>query len=187
MMYEEVVRDFALRTRKNLEALEALHERNDEVFEVTQLINSMLGLLVFPQQEYVESIPKTPLKDLLQDGWPIPRVTGNFQQVTDLNQLIRYLRNAVAHFNIKFIGDGKDGENNIKVLRVWNMAPVRDKQGKIERNDEGKIIEEKNWEADLTVTQLRSIANRFIDLLLGSSSTHNPSSLQGTRRQAARP
>jgi hypothetical protein len=171
MMYEEVVRDFALRTRKNLEAIEALQRRDVRVFEVTQLINSMLGLLVFPQQEYVDSIPKTPLEELRRDGWPIPRVTGQFQQVTDLNQLIRYLRNAVAHFNIEFVGDG---ENNIKVLRVWNMAPVRNEKGQPIRGQDGKIIEEKNWEAELTVQQLRGIATRFIDLLLGPSSTNNP-------------
>lgn len=170
MMYEEVVRDFALRTRKNLEAIEALHDLNAEVYEVTQLINSMLGLLVFPQQEYVETIPKTPLDQLRQDGWPIPRVTGGFQQVTDLNQLIRYLRNAVAHFNIEFIGDG---ESNIKVLRVWNMAPVRNEKNQLRRDADGKIIEEKNWEAELTVQQLCNIAIQFIDLLLGPSSTHN--------------
>ena len=121
--------------------------------EVTQLINSMLGLLVFPQQKYVESIPKTPLEKLREDGWPIPRVTGEFQEATDLNQLIRYLRNAVAHFNIKFVGDG---ENNIKVLRVWNMAPMR--------GQDGKIAEEKNWEAE--------------------SSTHNPAAT-GRRDKAA--
>ena len=87
----------------------------------------MLGLLVFPQQEYVDSIPRTPLEELRRDGWPIPRVIGQFQQVTDLNQLIRYLRNAVAHFNIEFVGDG---ESNIKILRVWNMAPVRNEKGR---------------------------------------------------------
>ncbi len=182
MMYEEVVRDFALRTRKNLEAIEALQSLDAGVFEVTQLINSMLGLLVFPQQEYVESIPKTPLEELRRDGWPIPRVTGEFQQVTDLNQLVRYLRNAVAHFNIVFIGDG---ENNIKVLRVWNMAPVRNENGKMLRGQDGKIVEEKNWEAELTVHQLRGIATRFIDLLLGPASTHNPAVHRPLRDKAA--
>lgn len=64
MMYEEVIRDFALRTRKNLEAIETLQRLDAGVFKVTQLINSMLGLLVFPQQEYVESIPRIPLEEL---------------------------------------------------------------------------------------------------------------------------
>ncbi len=177
MIYEEVVRDFALRTRKNIQAIEGLHKLNAEVFEVTQLINSMLGLLVFPQQEYVDAIPRKPLEELQREGWPIPQVTGNFQQVTDLNQLIRYLRNAVAHFNIKFIGDS---ESNIRVLRVWNMVPVRNESGQAVRDRNGNIVEEKNWEAELTVTQLHSIANRFIDLLLGPFTTHAVS-IQRTR------
>ena len=37
----------------------------DKVFEITQLINSMLGLLIFPQQSFFEEIPKQiPLKNL---------------------------------------------------------------------------------------------------------------------------
>ena len=161
MIYEDVVRDFASRTKKNLEVIETLQNEGREVFEVTQLINSMLGLLVFPQQRYIQSIPKTPLKQLENEGWPVPRVTGRFRQVTNLNQLIRYLRNAVAHFNIKFIGDGS---NEIAILRVWNMAPVREK-GKIVRDENGKPKEEKNWEAELSLDDIREITYRFIELI----------------------
>jgi hypothetical protein len=163
MNYSNVVRDFALRTRKNLEAIDSLVATHGDAFEVTQLINSMLGLLVFPQQKYVDTIPKTPLIELKQGGWPIPRVRGEFNQVQDLNQLIRYLRNAVAHFNIEFIDDGR---GNIAVLRVWNMLPVKGQDGKPIRDAKGKIIERKNWEAELGVNELRGIANRFIEMLL---------------------
>ncbi len=163
MMYEDVVRDFALRTRKNLDALDALAENGRDVYEVTQLINSMLGLLVFPQQEYVDKIPKTLLAELAKSGWPIPKVRGGFKQVENLNQLVRYLRNAVAHFNIKFLGDG---QNNISVVRVWNMVPAKDENGKVLRNNDGSAVEKKNWEAELGVAELRGIADRFIDLLL---------------------
>lgn len=163
MNYTDVVSDFALRTRKNLEAIDALAAANGEAFEVTQLINSMLGLLVFPQQKYVNKIPKTPLAELERMGWPIPKVLGNFQQVKDLNQLIRYLRNAVAHFNIKFIDDGR---GNIAVIQVWNMARVKGCDGNWTRDANGRFMERKNWEAELGVNELRGIANRFIDLLL---------------------
>ncbi len=89
---------------------------------------------------------------LRRDGWPIPKVTGRFEQVRDLNQLIRYLRNAITHFNIKFIGDG---QNEIEVLRVWN------------ENDRGR----KTWEAVLSVSDLRGIAERFIEFLLDEDET----------------
>jgi len=72
MMYEDLVADFAKRTRANLETLRGIQIKNDpklRVFEVTQLINSMLGLLVFPQQRYVDQIPEIPLAELVsKDG-----------------------------------------------------------------------------------------------------------------------
>lgn len=167
MMYENVVKDFALRTRKNLEALEKYQSEGAEVFEATQLINSMLGLLIFPQQKYVSSIPKASIEDLQRDGWVVPKVRGSFRQVSDLNQLIRYLRNAIAHFNVEFIGDG---QNQIALLKLWNMTPVY-KNGKKQRKPDGSIIEKKNWEAELSLDDLRKITNKFIDLILKQNIT----------------
>jgi hypothetical protein len=149
MMYEEVIRDFAFRTRMNLETIDRLHAEGKEAYEVTQLVNSTLGLIVFPQQEWFARIPTTPLEELSRDDWPIPKVVGSFPQVTDFQQLMRYLRNAIAHFNIKFIDDG---QNEIRLLRVWNTKDKR-----------------KTWEAELSVADLRKIAERFIDFLLNEA------------------
>ena len=74
-----------------------------EVYEVTQLINSCLGLLIFPQQEYFDHIPHTPVVELEQEGWPVPKVQPRFEQVSDLNELIRYLRNAISRFNVSSV------------------------------------------------------------------------------------
>jgi hypothetical protein len=148
MMYEEVIRDFAWRTRKNLETIDRLHAEGQETYEVTQLVNSTLGLIVFPEQEWFNHIPTTPLEQLRREDWPIPRVVGSFPQVTDFQQLMRYLRNAIAHFNIRFIGDGR---KEIHLLSVWNTDP-RTKR--------------KTWEAELSVADLRKIAERFIEFLL---------------------
>ena len=169
MVYEDVVRDFALRTRRNLELVERLAAYEDEAYEITQLVNSMLGLLVFPQQRYVNRIPRTPLAEIEAQGWPVPKVRGNFRQVSDLNQLIRYLRNAIAHFNIEFIGDG---QRQLAVLRVWNMAPLRDKHNQIVRDPKTNQIQEiKNWEAELSFADLRSITYRFIELIVAENAT----------------
>ncbi|MBJ6750983.1 HEPN family nuclease [Geomonas anaerohicana] len=152
MMYEELVADFAKRTRQNLETLRLLQIKNDSglsVFEVTQLINSMLGLLVFPQQRYFDEIPNTPLKELAATGWPIPRVVGDYRQPRDLRMLLRLLRNAVSHFNIEFLPDN-NGE--ISGLRVWNT----------ELRKPFKIT----WMAELSIDDLEKITDRFIALLL---------------------
>ena len=146
MNYEDVIRDFAERTGKNLHMIEQLQAEGREAYEVTQLVNSMLGLLVFPQQQYVNRIPETPLEELKRDGWPVPKCRIGPDQVQNLNQLIRYLRNAIAHFNIEFIGDNR---NQLELLKVWN--------------NRGGV---KTWEAELTVSDLRGIAKRFIELLL---------------------
>jgi HEPN pEK499 p136 len=114
-------------------------------------VNSTLGLLVFPQQEFVDRIPETPLSELERDGWPMPKVRRGADRVNNLNQLIRYLRNAIAHFNIEFVGDGR---NQVSVLRVWNETPNG----------------VKTWEAELSVTDLRGITERFIRLLLNEKS-----------------
>lgn len=148
-MYEDVVRGFAERTRQNLKVIESLLADGKEVYEATQLLNSMLGLLVFPREEYVNRIPETPISELEQSGWPIPVVTDGFPQVSHLKDLIRYLRNAIAHFNIEFIGDGT---NQIAILKVWNT-----RRG------------EKTWEAKLSLKDLRGIAERFTALLLGEN------------------
>ncbi|MBA7698739.1 hypothetical protein ES703_107421 [subsurface metagenome] len=91
MMYEEVIRDFAQRTQKNLQAIEYLLKKRKEgrevpeVFETTQLVNSTLGLLVFPQQQFVNDIPATPINELKKMGWPVPKVCSGFPQVKNLN------------------------------------------------------------------------------------------------------
>ena len=148
MEYKNIVKDFARRTRSNLNLIKSLQERDPgiEVYEVTQLVNSMLGLLVFPQQRYVDEIPKTPLRDLKEQGWPIPRVVGNYPQVKNLNQLVRYLRNAISHFNVEFISDQTA---QIQGLRIWN-----------EWN--GKTT----WKAELTIEEIDGITDKFLQLIL---------------------
>ena len=145
MNCQNVVKNFAKRTKYNLKLIEENKSRGVEAYEVTQLINSCLGLLVLPQQHYMDSIPETPIDDMKKYGWVIPRVTGNFPQVENLNQLIRCLRNSVAHFNISFISDS---ENEIDTLKVWIV-------------NRGK----KTWEAILGLQELKSILEKFSDML----------------------
>jgi hypothetical protein len=148
MDYQALVEDFARRTRQNLAHIRLLQKEGAEVYEVTALVNSMLGLLVFPQQHFFDRIPQTPLAELASKGWPIPRVVGDYPQVGDLRQLVRYLRNAISHFNVKFYTDGAD---QIAGLTVWNTEPRGNKV---------------TWKATLTVAELDQIAHRFIALIL---------------------
>jgi hypothetical protein len=140
MDYQNLVEDFARRTRDNLSQIQNLKRAGAPVYEVTALINSMLGLLVFPQQRYIESIPETPIDILQKDGWPIPAVVGEFPQVQNLRQLVRHLRNAISHFNIEFVSDHS---NQIVGLRVWNV---------------NTRTNQTTWKAQLSVEHLEAIA-----------------------------
>ena len=150
MMYEDIIADFAKRTEANLQTIRRLAREAGATpaFEVTQLVNSMLGLLVFPQQRYIDRIPEIPIAELASKGWPIPEVVGDYPQAPNLRQLVRMLRNAIAHCNLKFVpGVG----NEIESLTVWNTEP---RTGKV------------TWKARLTVENLDQITSKFVTLLL---------------------
>lgn len=155
MMYENLIHDFAKRTLANLDALKVLREERPEIqfYEVTNLINSMLGLLIFPQQAFVDEIPTTPLAELEAQGWPIPRVIGNFSQAQDLNQLVRYLRNAIAHCNVKFKTGSQD---EIAGIVVWN-------------NDTRKTNAPQTWRAELNIDEVEQITRKFVALILAKA------------------
>ena len=157
MEYRIIVQDFAHRTRKNLDLLRNLQAEDPEVeiYEVTQLVNSLLGLLIFPQQSYFDDIPHIPLQELKEDGWPIPRIIGEYPQVKNLNQLVRYLRNAIAHFNVHFL---VDDHRQLTGIQVWNERELRIAGGKKETH----IV----WKAEISLLELELITNKFIDLLL---------------------
>jgi hypothetical protein len=146
--YKNLVRDFAQRTLKNLEFIEVAvkQEPNAQVFEVTQLINSTLGLLVFPQQRFLDNIPKIPLQELRSDGWPIPTMADPLPRGDNLRELVRCLRNGIAHCNLEFISDGQA----LIGFRIWNCV---------------NGSRTKNWEACLRLHELREFTRKFIALL----------------------
>jgi hypothetical protein len=152
--YGQVVKDFAQRTLRNLEYIEN-HAESGEVFEATQLINSMLGLLIFPQQEFYDSIPETSLADLEKQGWPRISTSGDLtmlpKDAKTLKGLMRYLRNGIAHFNLEFLADES---SQIYGIRIWNLAG-------------GELSGTKNWEAVISLEDLRILLRKFEALIQG--------------------
>lgn len=108
--------EFIARTQKNLRAIECLKEKGGEVYEVTQLLNSMLGLLIFPKEIFSKKIQDKSWDLMDKEGWPLP--SGDHAKVLGLKQLVRNMRNAVAHFNIELVNDG----NEIIGIRFSNFS-----------------------------------------------------------------
>lgn len=103
-----VIRDFAERTLHNLRFIDEQYKlfregkQSTEVYEVTQLINSMLGLLVFPKEKFWDH-----LKPMKFDE--IPNCPFNkHQNAPNLRELIRLMRNGFSHFNLN-INANEDG------------------------------------------------------------------------------
>ena len=144
-----VVQDFANRTWANYEFIEDEYKReprSSKVYNVTQLVNSLLGLLVFPQQRFYLHLLAMPLADLEQNGWPSPNILMGKESTPDLRALLRRFRNGVAHYRIKFLADDN---NNLVGIIVSDAFPHQ----------------EVDWQMRISVRDLRDFLKKFTELI----------------------
>ena len=108
--YEHFVNDFIKRTQVNLSTIDEIAESGNEseVYEITQLINSLFGLLIVPFERY-KKVEEDELKS--KDGYnelvssikSIKRLYTNYEDDRDdlgnfkVSNFIKHLRNALAH------------------------------------------------------------------------------------------
>lgn len=136
--------EFIARTQKNLIAIECLKEKGVKVYEVTQLLNSMLGLLIFPKERRLyEKIQPKSWDTMVEEGWPLP--SGDNAHVSDLEELIRHMRNAVAHCK-------------------FNLTTDHDEISSIEFRDIPSF-----WTGVYDVASLRKFVYMFLDHIQSSS------------------
>ena len=148
---------FACRVRKNLEFIFEQRRKNEDVHEVTQIILSLLGLIVFPwEKERPEVLQKAASKnlvDLEQDGWPSWNqefdtccYPGTKYQQGTLSRLIRNLRNSIAHSHITFSSD--------------NRAAAE-----VDITFENYQGHEVCWRATINAAQLKRFCEKFVDFV----------------------
>lgn len=99
------------RVLKNLKFVDAARRAGStEVHVVTQLITSLLGLIVFPYAEILEKGDTTfqsyTLPDLSTKGWPT--WTFTIGSSPNLDQHVRHLRNAISHRGLWFDSDDRE-------------------------------------------------------------------------------
>lgn len=139
--------DIMRRTLANLEFIE-LHRSDKGPYEVTQLINSFLGALAHPLENFSDSLNRLSLDEAETYGWPrIKKERPTDNDPRSAGELIRFLRNAMAHRNIEFLPDGR-GE--IRALRLSNIDPRGDRR---------------TWGAIVSVDDLRKLLLRFVELV----------------------
>jgi hypothetical protein len=143
--------EFAAHTRRNLDQLLRVAGEAD-LHPVTQIILSMVGLVVFPVEKlFEETVRKKPLGELA--GWPSWNITLGEAHCRTLGDLATRLRNAVSHRHIHFSSDSRDPSEVV-----------------IEFEDYKPKATVPHWRADIRADDLRVFCVKFtgyIDAVVG--------------------
>ena len=138
---------FAQRTRKNLEYIEAAFAEGADVHVVTQLVTSLLGLVVFPMERNVaERLKALNLLELESLGWP--RWEFEIGSSQTLGDLMRHLRNAIAHCHIHFSSESR------RLNEVYIRA-----------EDQTQRKPTSHWRVNIVASDLRIFCLKFIELV----------------------
>ena len=151
-MYELFIKDFVVRTNRNLEYIEEKKENGDEVYEVTQLVNSFLGLIVFPKEKAGEQIRRiSDIQTIIDDiEFEVRRNTYSYKRRDiNLKNFLYHVRNAIAHGGIEFFHNN----NEIKSISFYDY-----------RINKRRIVEEFNIVMD--ISQIRKFVKLFSEKLL---------------------
>ncbi|WP_415403950.1 HEPN family nuclease [Tateyamaria sp. SN3-11] len=99
---------FALRTRKNLDAILHAHKRGEDVHPVTQVVSSLVGIVVFPwnHDPIGEHIKDRRLADVFPNSEF--KLTVDLGKINTIGQLWRTIRNAVSHRRVVFSNDSRE-------------------------------------------------------------------------------
>ncbi len=151
---------FAKRTLKNLEFIANARSgpvRNTDVHVVTQIVNSMLGLIVFPHESQFGTQTELIFKkvgclrldnlDSNLQKWNVQENTYN-EKCEVLGNLIKHIRNGASHRRVRFSSDSP------------NPSCVF-----IEICDQDNSKKQKRWKASIRADHLRSFCLAFIELL----------------------
>jgi hypothetical protein len=136
---------FARRVRENLEFIIEERALGKDAHEITQLVTSLLGIIVFPWEAGALScLDGLRLIDLEKEGWPKWDISLDKKGDTGtLGKLTWHLRNAASHRRLRFSSDDREMS---KVDIVFEDAP----------ND--KPV---NWRAKINAGDLKVFCDRF--------------------------
>lgn len=164
------IKEFAKRTLENFQAIKSGEKTK---WDDTALISFLLAVFVVPheradQDKYMAELLKAypaPLKDVVEILRERPRTSTDSvgELPSSLDELPKYLRHAVAHFNIR--PESKD-EQNLSHLLIWNRLPVTN------RKHAGQI----SFVARVNIDELRGLAAHILRQL---SETNVPDRYEG--------
>jgi HEPN pEK499 p136 len=103
-------KEFSRRVRKNLDFIISKRSEGEDIHEVTQLVISLLGIIVFPWEGgALHRLESLSLDKLEAEGWPHWQILLDEKGDTKtLHKLIRHLRNAASHRRLRFLSDAPE-------------------------------------------------------------------------------
>ena len=145
----------ARRSRKNLDFISAQRKKGADVEEFTQLLNSMLGMLICLREEYFKGrevtwdrVKEYGLPRISVEGDAPTQTTPKLGHSKTFSKLISNLRHGFAHNCFELVG------NPITGVRIWNIP-----------NGEDNLPVNRSWQTELSEQQLRQIADLFVDFI----------------------
>jgi len=133
------------RSMENLRFIEK-HKMNNGPYEVTQLVNTFLGALAHPWEELKAEFGKKSVKDAEKEGWPkVERELPTDVEPKNLGDLIRLMRNAMAHGGITLL---PDGDCEIEEIQFANVDP---RSGN------------RTWSTKLTIRDASVFLDKFVE------------------------
>ena len=145
----------ARRSRKNLAFFYEQKNQGADVEEFTQLLNSMLGMLICLREEYFkghevtwDDVKKHGLQPIPIEGDPPNPDCPDLKLSKTFSELISNLRHAFSHNNFTLVG------NPITGIKIWNIP-----------NRKADLPKNRIWQTELSEHQLRQIAYLFIDFI----------------------
>lgn len=139
MMYakgNDFIKDFANRTKANLAVL------GNGPYEVTQLINSMVGLLIIPETMQFNKITDTLVDSVLLDKMKNCIESNSYRKPINLQEISRHLRNAVAHSKIEFEAEKPNIINQPLIIHSVRFMDSKDTGESISIKIELELLKE---------------------------------------------
>lgn len=142
--------DFINRTKTIIEQYDNFQIAEKEKYEVTLLLNCLVGLLILPQQHWFETLPTELVS---KKEWGIDQnhiSTIKKGETKNVKDVARHIRNSVAHYNFKVFENKSKDISSIK----FEDFEVIDKKTKEKA---------KTFEATIPISAIRQFTSKLTE------------------------
>jgi hypothetical protein len=107
MGYTIQEKDFVKRTKEIIQQYDNVVVPDKERYEVTLLLNCMVGLLILPQQKWLNNLPSDVITE---KKWGIDsnKIDILSQQNKTVKEVARHMRNAISHFRFFALNENRE-------------------------------------------------------------------------------